>query len=173
MRKRPRAIQTIRTPLTGLRDRALAGFDVPQRLSFFGVWDLPFLRNCKELVCKVVGGWQFSGYGVLEKGNPFSVYTTAVYPRGDFNADNLAYDFPNAPTTSLTKSWNRTEFMQGIFTASQFPLPSAGTVGNLGPQCVSRTRFRPRGLVARQELQGHRTDQHDVTRGGVQRFQPR
>lgn len=125
------------------RDRALATFDVPQRLAIVGVWDLPWLKGCPRVACKVVGGWQLSGSSVLEKGTPFSVYTTAAWPRGDFNADNTNYDFPNAPASSIKrKDFSRAELLSGIFPVSAFPVPSGGVAGNLG-----RSAFRGPAFV--------------------------
>lgn len=115
------------------RDRALASFDVPQRLAVFGTWDLPWLRSCPSITCKVVGGWQLSGSGILEKGTPFSVFTTAPWPRGDYNGDNTAFDFPNAPADSIKrKDFSRSELLSSIFPASAFTSPTGGVPGNLG-----------------------------------------
>jgi len=120
------------------RDRSLASFNVPQRLSFMAVWDLPFLRTCRNVACRIAGGWQLTGYGVLEAGSPFSVITGAVFRatgtnRGDFNADNTNSDRPNAPAESIKrKGFTKQEFLSGIFNVADFPLPAPGTLGNLG-----------------------------------------
>ena len=115
------------------RDRALASFDVPQRLAIVGVWELPWLKTCPSLGCKLAGGWELSGSSILEKGNPFSVYTSATYPRGDFNADGTNFDFPNAPSASIKRGdFSRAELLSGIFPVSAFPLPVGGQSGNLG-----------------------------------------
>jgi len=68
-------------------DRSLASFDVRQRVAFSGVWELPFLHNCSSLACRALGGWQLSGFGVLESGLPMTVSTSGAYPNGDYNAD--------------------------------------------------------------------------------------
>jgi len=85
-------------------DRSAASFDVRQRVAFSGVWELPFLRNCRSLACRTVGGWQFSGYGVLESGLPLTVSTSAAYPNGDYNADGTNADRPNSPSDSISRS---------------------------------------------------------------------
>jgi hypothetical protein len=124
-------------------DRSVASFDVPQRVAFTSIWEMPFLRHCASWACKVAGGWQLSGYGILEKGLPFSVYTTAAYPRGDFNADGTNYDRPNAPVASVkSQDFTKQEFLDGIFRVSDFPLPKLGTFGNLG-----RNTFRGPGFA--------------------------
>ena len=124
-------------------DRALASFDVPQRVSFMGVWDLPFFRSCQSIGCRIAGGWQLSGYGVFEKGLPFSVLTSAPWPRGDFNADGTNSDRPDAPTVQIKKKdFSRQEYLSGVFPASLFGLPTGGRPGNLG-----RNTFRGPGFA--------------------------
>lgn len=124
-------------------DRSLASFDVPKRLSLVGTWDLPFLRRCSTIACKVLGAWQLSGFAVLEKGTPISVVTSAAYPRGDFNADGTNFDRPNAPSDSiLRKGYTKDQFLNGIFNVADFPLPAPGQYGNLG-----RNTFRGPGFA--------------------------
>jgi len=123
-------------------DRSVASFDVPHRLSFNGYWDVPFLHACSSWYCKAAGGWQLSGYGIFEKGLPFSVNTSAAYPNGDYNADGTALDRPNAPIAAIQSAgFSQNQFLNGIFTASQFPVPALGTNGNLG-----RNTFRGPGF---------------------------
>lgn len=125
------------------RDRSYASFDVPQRTAFTGVWELPFLRNCSSWYCKAAGGWQLSGYGILEQGRPMNVYTDAAYPNGDFNADGTRFDRPNAPAESVKRrGFTKQEFLNGIFRVTDFPRPSSGTLGNLG-----RNAFRGPGFA--------------------------
>jgi hypothetical protein len=124
-------------------DRSVASFDVRQRVAFSGVWELPFLRNCRSLACRTVGGWQLSGYGVLESGLPMTVSTSASYPNGDYNADGTNADRPNAPAGSISRSgFSKSQFLSGIFTAADFPKPAPGTDGTLG-----RNTFRGPGFA--------------------------
>ena len=51
-------------------DRALAGFDVTHRLSLNGVWELPVFRDRRGLAGAVFGGWQLSGFAILQSGYP-------------------------------------------------------------------------------------------------------
>ena len=125
------------------RDRSYASFDVPQRVAFTGVWELPFLRNCSSWYCKVAGGWQLSGYGIFEQGRPMNVSTDAAYPNGDFNADGTRADRPNAPAASVKRSgFTKEEFLNGIFRTTDFPRPAAGSLGDLG-----RNAFRGPGFA--------------------------
>jgi hypothetical protein len=124
-------------------DRSVADFDVPQRMSFSGIWELPFLKRCTSWVCKVAGGWQLSGYGVLEKGTPMNVTIGGSYPSGDFNADNTGGDRPHEPAVSVKRQgFTKEEFLAGIFAVADFPRPAGGTVGNL-----ARNAFRGPGFA--------------------------
>jgi hypothetical protein len=114
-------------------DRALASFNVPQRVSFAAFYDVPFLRTCGSWYCKAFGGWDVSAYGVFEKGFPLDVFTSAVYPTGDYNADGTTYDRPNGPVSQIqTSGFSQQQFLTGIFATSQFPKPTLGTTGSLG-----------------------------------------
>ncbi len=64
---------------------------------------------------------------------PFTVTTSAAYPRGDWNADNAGGDRPNAPASSVARGgWTRQQFLNGIFGVNDFPVPALGTNGSLG-----------------------------------------
>lgn len=124
-------------------DRSAASFDVPQRLSLSGVWDLPLLRGCGSVLCRLAGRWQISGYAVLEKGLPLGIFTTAAFPRGDFNADGNNNDRPNVPLATVArKGYTRSQYLNGMFRVSDFPAPAAGANGNLG-----RNTFRSPGFA--------------------------
>jgi hypothetical protein len=114
-------------------DRGIAAYDVSQKLSIVGVWELPFLRAKSGLIPRVAGGWQLSGFGIFQTGTPFNVTNSAVYPRGDFNGDNNGGDRPNAPAAGVLRSGlSRTNFVNGVFAIADFPTPTLGTNGNLG-----------------------------------------
>jgi hypothetical protein len=57
-------------------DRALAGFDVTHRLSFSAIWEMPFLKANHTWLGHAFGGWQLSGFGVLQSGFPMNVYNS-------------------------------------------------------------------------------------------------
>src|SRR5215469_6267220 len=123
-------------------DRSLASFNVPQRFSISGAYAIPFLSNCRAWYCKAFGSWDLAGYGVFEKGNPLDVFTSAVYPAGEWQANGTAYARPNAPITPIqTSGFTQAQFLTGIFAASQFPTPVLGTDGTLG-----RNAFRSPGF---------------------------
>ena len=68
-------------------------------------------------------------------GTPFNITNGAAYPNGDYNADNNSGDRPNTPGASgvKTSGWTTEEYLPlaGIFKATDFPKPAAGTNGTL------------------------------------------
>ena len=81
--------------------------------------------------------------------SPFTVYTSAPYNvvnganvGGDFNADGYDYDTPNTPSFGNDKSSSRSDFINGVFKASDFPVPPPGQEGSLG-----RNTFHGPGLA--------------------------
>src|SRR5437868_14569304 len=84
------------------------------------------------VVKSVLGGWTLSSILILQSGQPFTVYSNASYPAGDFNADGFNYDAPNTPSFGNYLSTSRSDYIRGLFTPSQFPLPAPGHPGNLG-----------------------------------------
>ena len=108
-------------------ERALAATDVPRKLTIVGIWELPFFREKGTMTNRVLGGWQLSGFTILEAGRPYTVTTTAVWPNGDWNGDGTGGDRPNAPSESIRREgYSRTEFQNGTFRAADFSLPRAG-----------------------------------------------
>ncbi len=121
-------------------------------LHYWKVYAIPSLAR-NGFVKNITGGWELSAIGILQSGSPFSVVTTAPYPRGDFNADGQNYDAPNTPSVGNSKSSSPGDFQSGIFSASAFPLPPAGQQGNLGRQYIRRSRFGQRESQHRKEHQ--------------------
>ena len=111
---------------------ALAGYDVRHKLALVGVWELPFFKGSTSMTSKVLGGWQLAGSAIFQTGNPINITNGAAFPRGDFNADNNGGDRPNTPTADIkTGGWDKDEYLNGIFKATDFPVPAAGTNGTL------------------------------------------
>ena len=106
-------------------------FNVAKRFTIDGVYQVPspFRSGAGKAV---FGGWEMAAIGIFQSGLPLTVVTTAPFPRGDFNADGFNYDPPNTPSYGNYVSASRSAFINGIFKASDFPLPASGTPGNLG-----------------------------------------
>jgi hypothetical protein len=113
----------------------LANYDVRQRFSASGGYTIPGMTS-NALGRVATSGWEFTGIAAAQTGSPFWVYNTnPPYPivtvnPGDYNLDGTDWDVPNKPTQSFTGSHGRASFEKGLFTASDFPVPTAGTEGN-------------------------------------------
>jgi hypothetical protein len=49
---------------------------------------------------------------------------------GDYNLDGTSYDIPNLPSQNFTGSHSKSAYINGLFTAADFPTPAIGTEGN-------------------------------------------
>jgi hypothetical protein len=105
-------------------------YDSRHRLSVDSVWNIPGFANGVQHW--ITSGWRLSPVIVLQSGQPFTAYTSASFPSGDWNADGYDYDMPNVPSFGRTIHASRSAFLTGVFTASEFPVPTLGTEGNLG-----------------------------------------
>lgn len=126
------------------RERGLADFDIRQRFSFTTLWTVPGPHQ--GLLNKVFGGWELTNVTILQSGSPFSVLCSqsaklvfdssgnVVGNTGcDFNLDGTNLDYPNVPSFGSSKSGlSRSDYLNGIFKASDFPFPALGTQGSLG-----------------------------------------
>jgi hypothetical protein len=106
---------------------------------------LPKLHFDSKFAQGLASGWQISDVTILQTGTPFTVCcSTAFEPvynssgtivgnsGCDYNADGFDYDVPDAPSFGNTKHGNRSAFINGLFSASDFPAPPLGQEGNLG-----------------------------------------
>ncbi len=110
---------------------ARSDFNVARRLTIDSVYEIPSLFK-QGFGKHIVGGWQLAGIAIFQSGLPFTVVSTAPYPRGDFNADGFNWDVPNTPSFGNHFSASRGDFIKGLFPTTAFPLPAAGQEGNLG-----------------------------------------
>jgi hypothetical protein len=135
----------------------LSDYNVAKRLTIDSVAEVPagFFRN--SFARKILGGWRMSNVLVLQSGLPFSVFTSASFNpvldsngnviglqpgSGDFNADGYNFDLPNAPPSGAVHTGNRSDFLKGFASASDFPAPVPGQQGNVG-----RNTFTGPGLA--------------------------
>lgn len=120
-----------------------ANYDVRQRFSFSGSYTLPGLNNG---VAKVLtSGWEVSSIIAIQSGTPFWVYNTnsatALVNPGDYNLDGNNWDVPNTPAQNFSGSHSRSSYINGLFTAADFPAPATGSEGNL-----ARNLYRNPGM---------------------------
>lgn len=125
--------------------RGRSDFDIHQQFSADGTWIVPNHYHT-ALERNIIGGWQFGGVWIMQTGLPFTVYTSASFvpvynsagqlvgnKGGDYNADGSNYDVPNTPAFgNHLNGRTKSEYLNGIFAASAFPVPALGVEGNLG-----------------------------------------
>lgn len=120
-------------------EKARSLFDIPHRFAFSGIWTPMLFKGRNDFIGYLAKDWQISAIFTAQSGRPFSVWTNAASTAGgDFNRDGGGgavgggfYDRPNAPS-GLNTNWSNKDFINGLFLASVFPIPTAGTDGNLG-----------------------------------------
>ena len=82
---------TYTDPIDHRLDRAVADFDVPQRLVISGIWELPFDRHFQNgFVEKMAQGWQANGIATFQHGQPFTLYS-----ENNSSGQNNALDRPD------------------------------------------------------------------------------
>lgn len=121
-------------------ERGRSLFDIPHRFSAQLLW-LPKVGGGSKLLSSVVNGWQVATIVTRQAGRPFSVWNGAASTAGgDYNRDGGGgavgggfYDRPNAPAAGAIKSsFDKKDFLRGLFPASIFPAPTPGQSGTLG-----------------------------------------
>jgi outer membrane receptor protein involved in Fe transport len=76
------------------RERAVSMFDRTHRASITYVYDLPFMREQKGFVGRIIGGWQWSGVLTFETGVPLNVTNGQDADSTGGNSDRPDYN-PN------------------------------------------------------------------------------
>jgi len=117
-----------------------ANWDVRNRFSLSGAYTIPGLKTGIGKV--LTSGWELSVITAIQSGTPFWVYTTAPYPTGDYNADGVNFDIPNAPANYCSGSYSEQSYLNGLFAPGTFTAPPAGSEGN-----VKRNSCRNPGMV--------------------------
>ena len=127
-----------------------SNWDVPNRISVTGNYQLHGLEHGRGLIGNLTGGWGVSGTIISQSGYPFTVAnyqgfipvcdnnpaatctstsTLTGNRGGDYNADGDNYDYPNVSSYSIPHS--RRDFLQGVFrnNPNQVTAPAFGTAG--------------------------------------------
>ena len=124
--------------------RALADFDIRQKMSLSLLYETPRLRGRR--VADFLSRWQLGTVTILQSGRPFSVTcglpfspirdasgTITGNSGCDYNADGFNTDYPNAPSFGgYLSGIDRSKYLTGIFQASDFGKPAPGRPGTLG-----------------------------------------
>jgi len=120
-------------------ERGPSLFDIPHRFSAQVLW-APRLGGNKWLG-RAVNGWEVAAIFTKQSGRPFSVWNGAASTAGgDYNRDGGGgavgggfYDRPNAPAPgTIGTSFDKNDFLNGLFPAGAFPAPAPGQSGTLG-----------------------------------------
>lgn len=113
------------------RQYGRSDYDVRKRFTLDSVLDIPSpLRS--GIGHAILSGWTTSAIVTLQSGQPFTVYTSAPFPAGDYNADGYGFDLPNTPFFGNYVSTSRSDYIKGLFAPGIFPTPPIGQEGNLG-----------------------------------------
>jgi len=113
--------------------RATSNFDETQVLNVGYVLDLPYLTNHKNLVGKLLGGWEWSGLTGYHSGTPFSV-----------TAGGTSTIFPGPGVGNGTGTNSYLNLVGNPFSAP----PQSGVSGILGPVLFNPEAFAvPTGLA--------------------------
>ena len=119
--------------------------DIPHAFTLHGIWDLPMFRGRSGWATRALGGWQLSTIWNLQAGQTFTPYSGNRYgDGGDFNADGLRKDRPDAPTIDLPSTFNKQQWLAGAISASAFPLPDPANPRN---GTLTRDWFREPGYA--------------------------
>lgn len=133
------------------RQYARSDYDTRHRVSADAVWHVPGVKN--GWMKAVTGGFTLAPVIILQSGRPFNVYTSANYTSGgDYNADGYNYDMPNVPSFGRTLDVKRSDYLKGVFAASAFSKPTAGTEGNLGRNVYQGPGFASTNLAVQRSF---------------------
>jgi hypothetical protein len=135
-----------------------ANYDVRQRLSFSGLYNLPGMKSGIGRI--FTDGWEVSSIIAVQTGTPFWVIdnrppdvmcnqggtptpcssaaagSPVITPNvlapdsGDYTLSGVDYSVPDLPSQNFSGSHSRSSYINGIFTAADFPRPAQGTEGN-------------------------------------------
>jgi hypothetical protein len=129
-------------------ERARSLFDIPHRFTAAVTWDPDGAGD--GWVRAITENWQISTIVTAQSGRPFSVWNGAAFRTGgDYNADAGGgavgggfYDRPDAPAPgTYDDSWDRQDFLSGLFDPSIFPRPAPGQNGTLGRNTFRGPRY--------------------------------
>ena len=143
--------------------RGLSPNDVRQKVALNFVAHLPSLSSMATPVRAVLGGWEASSLAVFQSGLPATIFTSASFvpvwnnpscasavtagcqivgnTGGDYNGDGNTYDLPMRPSFSLNTTYNRSDYLKGLFPASAFAAPPLGQEGDVGRDTVHGPGF--------------------------------
>jgi len=136
------------------QDEGPSDGDIRHKIAVTFNWSLP--SPSSSAAKAVFGGWQLAGLVIAQSGSPFTVHCTGrsfqpirdgagniVGNAGcDYNADGEGNDRPNTPAFGDSREGlSNDDFLDGIFTAADFPTPAPGVQGALGRNTYRGPRY--------------------------------
>ncbi len=110
---------------------ANSSFDTRNRITVAGLIKSPFQHTGLRKV--LLDGYELSSIAVGQSGQPFSVYNSLAYKvvngvnvGGDYQAQGYNYAFPNAPVTNYAHPRSKPEYVNGLFSRTEFTAPPVG-----------------------------------------------
>jgi hypothetical protein len=116
-------------------ERAVSGFDVPQRLIVSYSYDLPFgkgrhfLSGASGFSDKLVSGWGINGISTFQAGFPLTLNTSSN-PLSAYGIGTLRPDYVGG--CNIAESGSSQQKLNNWFNTSCFTQPPGATLGNLG-----------------------------------------
>jgi outer membrane receptor protein involved in Fe transport len=118
----------IQNPYDRAAQYSVAGFDLPNDLSFSSVYQLPFgsgqkFQTGNKVMDRVVGGWQLNGIVTLTSGTPYTVFASGdIANTGNITEFANLVGSPSISTPTPAKWFNTSAFAEpSPFTFGNFP----------------------------------------------------
>ena len=120
--------------------RGPSDFDVPQRVVFSGIYELPFGKGkpfaSSGLISKIVGGFQLTGAYTFAAGCPFTPFASSNNSSIDIGEEQALPNVIGTPVTPQdVNCWFYTTANSkcaGFTGSNAFSIPSPGVFGNAG-----------------------------------------
>ncbi|HET9696489.1 MAG TPA: TonB-dependent receptor [Terriglobales bacterium] len=102
-------------PANQLLDKGSSDYDVRHNFSLAAVYEVPFLRNRKDFLGKVVGGWTVSTIISKHSGFPWSPLIGSCDTNNDRNGDGTCPDAPAAYFGGFINDASKQQWINGTF----------------------------------------------------------
>ena len=134
------------------QDEGAGDFDIRHKFAMSLNYKIP--GPASGAAKAILGDWQLGGVLIAQTGSPYTVFCgrgfvpvrnaagVIVGNTGcDYNADGTNFDRPNAPSFGDSTGGSNQDFINGVFKASDFPVPGLGQVGTLGRNTFYGPRY--------------------------------
>jgi hypothetical protein len=123
-------------PIDDATERGPSDYDATHNFRAYAVWELPIFRTRKDLLGKVVGGWQLNGIYQFHSGFPWTPVANNVCPV--LGATNLCPLRPIGYNGGAGDNHDTSAFLPPV--AGNFPLAAAaGIAGTQNPYFTLQT----------------------------------